>query len=132
MTTTNRIKKTNGQAVIETTLAILVLVTFITALLCSLYMLSLKTWLGYSSHELLLCRQYQPANYCDQNFKNQLKQFQRWGKLSKLDIYKRYDSQNIKMKFEFSIWKMQKIEWQFEKKVKFPLALERNNSPSSL
>lgn len=125
MTITNRflIRSENGQAVIETTVAILVLTIFITALLFSLYLLSLKIWLGYSSHELLLCRQYQTPSQCDQNFKNQLKQFQKWGKLSKLDIYQKHESQNIKMKFEFLIWHTQKIEWNFEKQIHFPLEL---------
>lgn len=111
-----------GQATIEALIAAMCVIGFMALLLAVFYLFSLKSHLQFTSHELLICREYKNPSICDFEFQKDLRSFMSFGRIQSIQIKRSSKSQNLTLKMGFSVLGFQEFQWTYKDQISLPLS----------
>lgn len=117
MTTNN----SRGQATLEAAVVSAALVLWVGLLMGLIYISVLKTYLQYSSHEFLVCREISDPWICESQFKNEIQNaLSNFGRIELLWARKEHQKQVLTLKLKFKILKKD-IRWNYKDQIQLPL-----------
>ena len=120
----NITKKQNGQASLEAVVAAMALTAFFGFLFCLIYLAIIYTHLRYTSHEYLLCPEYQQKYICAQDFQNAIKATVRFGQIQNLQIQESSVQRKLSFRYSLDILNLQKFQMFYEDQIHLPLGLD--------
>jgi len=115
------ILKSKGQATIEALVSAVSVIGFMVLLLAIFYFLSLKAHLQFTSHELLICREFKDPVVCDFNFQKDLRSFLSFGRIYSIQMQRNSNSQSLVLKLGFKVLGFQEFQWIYKDQIKLPL-----------
>lgn len=123
MAAKTRLTAINGQATLESVLAALAFVPFVVMILACFYFLALKAHLQFTSHELLICREFKDPVACDFNFRKELQSFLSFGRIESLHATRRSASQSLELvlQFQFPGFERKDFRWTYKDSITLPL-----------
>jgi hypothetical protein len=95
--------------------------SFVTLLLTALYLAAVATWLRFSSHEFLVCREVHSASACEKKFKSDLSSFWRFGKWNRFQTHRSNSEQILEIHLELEVLSLELISWNYQDKIQLPL-----------
>jgi hypothetical protein len=110
-----------GQATIEALVATLSLLSFTVLFLSLFYFLSLKAYLQFASHELLVCREIKESSLCDYNFYKDLKKYLNFGKIDQFQAQRQNNRQSMSLKLSFRVLGFKDFQWVYRDQISLPL-----------
>ena len=110
-----------GQATIEALIAATCVMGFLVLLLAMFYLFSLRAHLQFTSHELLVCRQYKNPSMCDFEFQKDLRSFMSFGRIQSIQTGRSSKSQSLTLKMAFSVVGFQEFQWTYKDQITLPL-----------
>ncbi len=118
-----KLTTTDGQASLEAIIAVTAFIPFVMLFLATFYFLSLKAHLQFTSHELLICREFKDPATCDYRFKNDLQSFLSFGRIESIQAQKRPSSQSVEVVLRFQIFGMKRknFKWTYKDSIALPL-----------
>jgi hypothetical protein len=96
------------------------LLAFGALLLGLIYFCTLKTYLQYSSHEFLVCREISDPWLCEKKFKRELQSVLRFGQIESMWARQETQRQFLHLHLSFSALQ-RKISWIYEDEILLPL-----------
>jgi hypothetical protein len=115
------IQSNRGQATIESVFTLMTVFCFVTAVLAILYFYTLRAHLQYSSHELLVCREFQNTSQCDSKFQRELRSILKFGRVVSFRPQRSSNSQSLKLLLRFEVLGFQGFTWTYEDQINLPL-----------
>ena len=113
-----------GQASLEAVVAGMALIAFFGFLLCLIYLASVYTYLRYTTHESLLCSEYQQKYICAQDFQKNMKAILRFGKIQNIQFEENSFHRKLSFQYSLDILSIQKFQMRYENQIRLPLALD--------
>ncbi|MGZ5279961.1 MAG: hypothetical protein ACXWC9_08465 [Pseudobdellovibrionaceae bacterium] len=110
-----------GQATIEALVASVSVIGFMVLLLAIFYFLSLKAHLQFTSHELLVCREFRDPVVCDFNFQKDLRSFLSFGRIESIQAQRNSNSHSMVLKLGFKVLGFQRFQWIYKDQISLPL-----------
>ncbi len=111
----------SGQATVELLVSSVATVTFVSLLLGAIYLAGTVTYLRFSSHEFLLCREFQNPVSCEQKFKARLSSFWRFGSWRNLTSHRTSSQQSMHVDLELRILRQELVKWKYQDQISLPL-----------
>lgn len=96
------------------------LLAFASLLLGLIYFCALKTYLQYSSHEFLVCREISDPWFCEKKFKRELQSVLRFGQVESMWARQESKRQFLHLKLSFSALQ-RNVSWIYEDEISLPL-----------
>ena len=110
-----------GQATLEAVVCSLGLFAFVAFLFTALFFSVLHTYLQFSSHELLVCRQIQNPNQCDSKFRKELQSFLPFGRVGSVSVQTFPSSEKLFLVLHFSIPLKKEVTFKYQDEIHLPL-----------
>ena len=114
-------KAETGQATLEMLFSAMGTVIFVSLLLGAIYLAGAKVYLRFSSHEFLLCREFQNPILCENKFKSQLNSFWRFGTWSNLSPTRTAFQQSVHVDLKLRILNQEVVKWNYQDQINLPL-----------
>lgn len=111
----------SGQATVEMLFSTVATTTFVSLILAAIYLAGTVVYLRYSSHEFLLCREFQNPQSCEQKFKKQLSSFWRFGSWRNLTSQRTPSRQFMRVDLEVRILRQELVKWKYQDQISLPL-----------
>jgi hypothetical protein len=96
------------------------LIAFSASLLFLIYFCAIKTYLQFSSHEMLVCREISEPWACEKKFKKELQAYLRFGEIESCWARKDPNKQLLHLQLSFTVLH-KKIQWKYEDEIRLPL-----------
>ncbi len=116
-----RPNNSRGQATLEAAVVSAALVLWVGLLMGLIYFSVLKTYLQYSSHEFLVCREISDPWACESQFKKEIQNaLSNFGRIEAFWVRQEHQKQVLTLKLKFKILKKE-IFWNYKDQIQLPL-----------
>ncbi len=110
----------SGQSTLEAAVVSGALVFFVTLLSALLYFCFLQSYLKYSSHEYLVCREISDPWLCEKQFKKATTSLVRFGKIESLWVQEEPLRRTLRLRIQWQV--LQKnVRWDYQDRILLPL-----------
>ena len=116
-------KNQKGQASLESIVAAMGLALFFAFILVLIYAATVYTQLRYTSHEYLLCPEYQQKNICIHDFQKSLKAYLRFGKVQNIQFQEHSSQRKISFRYSLKILNIQNFQASYEDQIRLPVTV---------
>lgn len=119
------IMNSKGQASIEALFSLVAAIAFFGSLIAIIYCCYIRDQLYFTSHEALICREFQNSNKCDRHFRKQLDSLLVFGNVENLQIYRSAKKQKLDLTISLEVFGTMglshKFLWKFSNSIDLPL-----------